>query len=66
MDSKISDMLLIGGGLGTEERLIVFQVLRKRGEVILIKFNATSVDELAGGRLYNQRPELIGKIRGEV
>lgn len=63
---KDGDMLLIGGGPGTEGRLIGFRFYEKGGESFLIKFNATSVDELAtAGGLYNQRPELIGKIRGE-
>lgn len=64
---KDGDMLIIGGGPGTAGRLIGFRYYEKQGaEPCLIKFNATSVDDLASASgLYDSRPELLGKVSTE-
>lgn len=64
---KDGDMLIIGGGPGVAGRLIGFRYYETQGtEPCLIKFNTTSVDDLASASgLYDRRPELLGKVSTE-
>ncbi len=64
---KNGDTIVVGGGPGTAGRIIGFRYYEPEGgEPYLVKFNATSVDELAtASGLYNQRPDLLGKLPTE-
>jgi len=64
---KDGDMFTVGGGPGVNGRIIGFRYYEpSKGKAHLIKFNATSIDELAiADGLYDKRPDLLGKLPSE-